>query len=82
MNQPAETSEPSHEIDLSGLTCPLPILKTKAALARLGSGELLKVVITNPDSVREFGVLCKSPSFELESLEETGTSWIYRIRKG
>ena len=34
------------EIDLSGLTCPLPILKTKAALARLGSGELLKVVIT------------------------------------
>ncbi len=81
MNQTAETTEPSHEIDLSGLTCPLPILKTKAALARLGSGELLKVIITNPDSVREFGVLCKTPGVELESFQETGASWIYQIRK-
>jgi len=81
MNQAAESTEPSHEIDLSGLTCPLPILKTKAALARLGSGELLKVVITNPDSVREFGVLCNSPGVELESFQETGASWIYQIRK-
>ena len=81
MNQVAETTEPSREIDLSGLTCPLPILKTKAALAKLGPGELLQVTITNPDSVREFGVLCKSPDVALESFQETGSSWVYRIRK-
>ncbi|MCP3869852.1 MAG: sulfurtransferase TusA family protein [Gammaproteobacteria bacterium] len=80
MNQTAE-SETTREIDLSGLNCPLPVLKTKAALARLGKGERLRVIATHPDSVREFEMLCKSPDLEMESFEESGEQYVYRIIK-
>ena len=42
------------ELDTRGLSCPLPILKAKKALADMGSGEVLKVVSTDPGSVRDF----------------------------
>lgn len=42
------------EIDTSGLNCPLPILKAKKALAELHSGQTLKVVATDPGSLRDF----------------------------
>ncbi len=46
-----------YEIDLSGLNCPLPVLRTKAALTKVGSGEVLRVTVTNPDSVKEIATL-------------------------
>ena len=42
------------ELDTRGLNCPLPILKAKKALSELSSGEVLKVVATDPGSVRDF----------------------------
>jgi tRNA 2-thiouridine synthesizing protein A len=42
------------ELDTRGLTCPLPILKTKKALADMGAGETLRVLSTDPGSVRDF----------------------------
>ncbi|MCB1995870.1 MAG: sulfurtransferase TusA family protein, partial [Rhodoferax sp.] len=42
------------EIDTRGLNCPLPILKAKKALAEMSSGETLKVVSTDPGSMRDF----------------------------
>ncbi len=41
-------------IDTSGLTCPLPILKAKKALAELQSGQVLQVIATDPNSLRDF----------------------------
>jgi len=81
MNQPAETTESTVVVDLSGLNCPLPVLKTKAALAREPAGILLEVIVTHPDSVREFEVLCKADSLELESFAQQDGRYIYRIRK-
>lgn len=42
------------EIDTSGLKCPLPILRAKKALATLQSGQVLKVITTDPHAIRDF----------------------------
>ena len=42
------------DLDTRGLNCPLPILKAKKALAEMESGQLLKVVATDPGSMRDF----------------------------
>jgi len=43
-----------HEVDATGLTCPLPILRAKKALAQMASGEVLRVLTTDPNAVRDF----------------------------
>jgi tRNA 2-thiouridine synthesizing protein A len=42
------------ELDARGLNCPLPILKAKKALAEMKSGDVLKVLATDPGSMRDF----------------------------
>lgn len=70
--------EHDHEIDLSGLNCPLPILRTKAALTKVASGEVLRITVTNPDSVREIDAFAKQSggSCEHEELEK-GAHYLY-----
>jgi TusA-related sulfurtransferase len=53
------------EIDTRGLNCPLPILKTKKALSELGAGQVLKVLATDPGSVRDFQAFAKQTGNEL-----------------
>lgn len=47
------------EVDASGLKCPLPILRAKKALAQMQSGQVLKVVTTDPHAERDFQAFCK-----------------------
>lgn len=70
------------EIDLSGLTCPLPILKTKATLATMRSGEVLKIIVTNSDSVRELRVYAKQTGSTLDEVSEEGGAHIMLFKKG
>ena len=61
-------------LDTSGMNCPLPILKTKKAIKDLASGETLKVLSTDPGSVKDFEAFCRSTGNELvESGEDDGT---------
>ena len=53
------------ELDTRGLNCPLPILKAKKALADMRSGEVLKVVATDPGSVRDFQAFARQTGNEL-----------------
>jgi tRNA 2-thiouridine synthesizing protein A len=53
------------EIDTCGLNCPLPILKAKKALADMSSGQLLKVLSTDPTSNRDFMAFAKQTGNEL-----------------
>jgi len=69
------------ELDLSGLNCPLPILRTKKALAQTESGTVLKVIGTDPGSTREFRMLAKQGGAELLSVTEEGERFIYVLRK-
>ena len=65
------TIEAHKEIDTRGLNCPLPILKAKKALADMASGDILKVVATDPGSVRDFQAFCRQTGHELVSSGET-----------
>lgn len=47
------------ELDARGLNCPLPILKAKKALAEMVSGQVLRVMATDPGSVRDFQAFAK-----------------------
>ena len=53
------------ELDARGLTCPLPILKAKKALADMQSGEVLKVWATDPGSVRDFQAFARQTGNDL-----------------
>ena len=57
--------EATKEIDTRGLNCPLPILKAKKALADMASGDVLKVVATDPGSVRDFQAFARQTGNEL-----------------
>lgn len=53
------------ELDARGLNCPLPILKAKKALSSMHSGEVLKVVATDPGSLRDFQAFARQTGNEL-----------------
>lgn len=61
------------EIDTSGLSCPLPILKAKKALAGLQGGQVLRIIATDPESVRDFENFSRQMGHALlEAREEKG----------
>lgn len=64
-----------NEVDASGLSCPLPILRAKKMLATMNTGQVLRVVATDPGSVRDFEAFARQTGNELlESGEiDTGT---------
>ena len=53
------------EIDARGLNCPLPILRTKKALADMQSGDVLKILATDPGATRDFQAFAKQTGNEL-----------------
>jgi TusA-related sulfurtransferase len=69
------------EIDTSGLNCPLPILKAKKALAELKSGQTLKVVATDPGSLRDFQAFTKQTGHELVEQQTAGTVFTHVLRR-
>ena len=69
------------EIDTRGLNCPLPILKAKKALTDMQTGQLLKVVATDPGSVRDFQAFAKQTGNELVEQETAGEDFIHVLRR-
>ena len=68
------------ELDTRGLNCPLPILKAKKALAELQAGELLKVVATDPGSVRDFQAFARQTGHALVEQTSGGGEFIHVLR--
>ncbi|HUN91172.1 MAG TPA: sulfurtransferase TusA family protein [Burkholderiaceae bacterium] len=69
------------EIDTRGLTCPLPILRAKKALADLASGDILKVVSTDPGSMRDFKAFAKQTGNELLAQEAAAGEFIHYLKR-
>ena len=69
------------EIDTRGLNCPLPILKAKKALADLQSGELLRVLSTDPGSVRDFQAFARQTGNELVEQSTAGDDFVHYLRR-
>ena len=68
-------------LDLKGLSCPLPIVKTAQAIKELASGELIEALATDPGSVADFNAWCTSTKNELVEQGETDGVFRFVIRK-
>ena len=69
------------ELDARGLNCPLPILKTKKALAEMVSGEVLRIVATDPGSVRDFQAFAKQTGNELLAHSEEDKEFVFLLKR-
>ena len=69
------------ELDARKLSCPLPILRTKRSLSQMASGQVLRVLATDPESSKDFVVFCRQTGNELLSSVEQGGEFIYFLRR-
>lgn len=69
------------ELDTRGLNCPLPILKAKKALADMISGDVLKVVATDPGSVRDFQAFARQTGNELVEQTSSDEEFVHFLRR-
>ncbi|HLR13793.1 MAG TPA: sulfurtransferase TusA family protein [Burkholderiaceae bacterium] len=83
MSSPSRPDKADSEVDASGLKCPLPILRAKKALAVLESGQVVRVVTTDPHAVKDFQAFCAQTGNPLLAQESTAepdgmAHWIQR----
>jgi len=69
------------EVVASGLNCPLPILRTKKALAEMQTGQVLKVTSTDPGSVRDFAMFAKQTGNELVEQADQAGSFVFYMKR-
>ena len=69
------------ELDARGLNCPLPILRAKKALTEMTSGQVLRIVATDPGSVKDFQAFAKQTGNELLSSAENNKEFEFYIKR-
>ena len=74
-------SDYDSELDASGLNCPLPILRAKKAIAGLDDNQTLKIIATDPGSVKDFEAFCKQTGNTLLSSGEEDGKFVFMIKK-
>lgn len=74
-------AEYNRELDASGLNCPLPILRAKKALSDMERGQTLRIISTDPGSVKDFEAFSKQTNNPLLSSGEVGGKFIFVLKK-
>ena len=69
------------QVDATGLNCPMPILRAKKALTGLASGQVLKIIATDPGSVKDFEAFARQTGHQLLQSQDEGERFTYLIRK-
>jgi len=72
---------PDLTLDNSGLSCPMPIIKTKKAIDGMQVGQVLKMIATDPGSVSDVQAWANKTGQELLKYEQEGNKYIFYIRK-
>lgn len=68
-------------LDVKGLNCPLPILRTKKAIKDIAVGGELEVIATDPGSVKDMEAFCKQTGNELLSMSDAGGVYTFNIKR-
>ena len=71
----------SATLDARGLNCPLPILKTKKAIKEVPVGETLKVLSTDPGSVKDMDAFCRTTGNDMVESSQDGDTYTFLIRR-
>lgn len=69
------------ELDVKGLNCPLPILRTKKTLAEMESGQVLRVLATDPGSIKDFAAFARQTGNELVEQREDNRVFEYFLKR-
>jgi tRNA 2-thiouridine synthesizing protein A len=69
------------EVDARGLNCPLPILRTKKSLNDMTSGQVIKVLATDPGSVRDFHAFSRQTGHTLLASDAGNGEFVFFLRK-
>jgi len=69
------------ELDARGLNCPLPILKTKKSLAEMAAGQVLKVIATDPGSVKDMQAFANQTGNTLVSSTQEKGEYVFLMQK-
>lgn len=69
------------ELDARGLNCPLPILRAKKALTGMQSGQVLRILATDPGAVKDFQAFAQQTGNELLASSEDGREFDFYIRR-
>lgn len=76
-----DTVPPDDVLDATGLSCPLPVLKTRKRLKGMASGSVLEVLATDPASFVDIPHFCNVSGNDLLDWGEDAGTFFYRIRK-
>ena len=71
----------SKEFDASGLACPLPIVKTKKALADMASGQVLRVIATDPGAVADMAAFAEQTGHALLEQSSQDRKFVFYLKK-
>jgi tRNA 2-thiouridine synthesizing protein A len=77
----AETLQVDREVDARGLNCPLPVLRTKKALNDMASGRVLRILATDPGSVRDFEAFCRQTGNVLLQHSESDGVFVFVLKR-
>lgn len=69
------------ELDCSGMSCPMPILKTKKAVDAMQSGQVLKMISTDPGSLPDMEAWTSKTGHELLGHEKEGDQFTFFVKK-
>jgi len=69
------------ELDARGLNCPLPILRAKKMLNSIDSGQVLKIISTDPGSMKDFEAFAKQTGNDLLSSGTVGDEFHFFLKK-
>jgi tRNA 2-thiouridine synthesizing protein A len=69
------------EVDASGLNCPLPLLRLKKALMNMTSGDVVKVIATDPAAHLDFGVYSDQTGHQIVYLTKESNKQIFYFKK-
>jgi tRNA 2-thiouridine synthesizing protein A len=72
----------AEELDCSGMLCPMPIYQTSRVLKKLQAGDILRIICTDPGSLRDFPALANQAGHELVGSEEHDGVQVFFLRKG
>ncbi|OAE50298.1 sulfurtransferase TusA family protein [Achromobacter mucicolens] len=77
----AEAPVFDQEVDASGLTCPLPILRAKKALAQMESGQVVRVITTDRNAIRDFQAFARQTGNALVAQQEADGRCVHFLRR-
>ncbi|MET1256286.1 sulfurtransferase TusA family protein [Aliikangiella maris] len=68
-------------LDLKGFTCPIPLLRTKKVLKQMAAGDVLKILITDPNTKGDLNRFCQRGNYEMIDEISQGDHDVFIIRK-